>query len=321
MANLIDVARELGTDKECLAYLEKVRWPSGVACLNCGSLKVSKAVSTVKNRVTGKVSKKRYVYDCLEPQCRHQFTATTGTLFHDSHLPLPKWFMAVALFIDAKKSVSAMQMQRHLGVSYRTAWYLCHRIRKAMEAKGGSGFFTGVVEVDETFIGGKYDKRRKSIENAYDKQAVMGIIERGKGGKPSTVRAFPIPHTGKGILNPAIRANVSMDAKMVCTDQYVSYQSLARDGYRHQTVNHIKLEWVRPSQVGLIHTNNIESFWSLFNRGLVGSFHQVSRKHLARYLDEFTYRSNNRHSDLFSLTMGDLIERPALTYRNLIASE
>src|SRR6266545_7465075 len=133
MASLIDIAKDLGTEEQCLAYLENVRWGSGLACLSCGSDRVSRVVSMVKNRKTGAVSKKRYVYNCLEPMCKHQFTATTGTLFHDTHLPLPLWFHAIAIYCNAKKSVSAMQLQRDLGIkSYRTAWYLGHRIRKAM---------------------------------------------------------------------------------------------------------------------------------------------------------------------------------------------
>src|SRR5262245_6752767 len=134
MTSLIDVARDFASEDACLDYLEAQRWPGGVACLNCGSLKVGRSVSTVKNRKTGKVVKTRRVYDCLEAECGHQFSVTTGTIFHDSHLPLSKWFLAVALFINAKKSLSALQLQRDLGIgSYRTAWYLAHRIRHAME--------------------------------------------------------------------------------------------------------------------------------------------------------------------------------------------
>ncbi len=162
MANLIDVTRQFGTEEACLAYLEAMRWPSGLACLKCGSVKVVKTVSTVKARrdrkggtKKGDTIGKRFVYDCLETECRHQFTATTGTILHDTHLPLPLWFMAVALMCDGKKSISALQLQRSLGIgSYRTAWYLAHRIRKAM-AEGDPAPFDGTVEADETFIGGK----------------------------------------------------------------------------------------------------------------------------------------------------------------------
>jgi Transposase zinc-ribbon domain len=124
---LIDVHRQFNTDDKCLDYLEAMRWPSGVACIACGSLKVSRITREAKSK-----NKRTRIYQCLEPQCKHQFSPTAGTIFHDSHLPLQKWFFAIVLICEAKKGVSACQMQRHLGVNYRTAWHLCHRIRKAM---------------------------------------------------------------------------------------------------------------------------------------------------------------------------------------------
>ena len=312
MANLIDVVKEFRTEEACLAYLTQLRWPGGVACLKCGSEYVSKLFAAKGRRGTVR----RPLYQCLEPLCKHQFTATTGTLFHDSHLPLVKWFLAVAIVTNAKKSVSAKQMERDLGVSYRTAWYLNHRIRKAMEETGGA-LFSGIVEVDETFIGGRYDKRRKRAPHA--KPVVMGFVQRGKGGKPSQVRAFPVAGTGKGHLNPPVHANVSPDVTMLCSDENPSYRSLSREGFPHETVNHIKLEWIHPSQLGLAHTNNIENFWSLFKRGLVGSFHKVSAKHLFRYLNEFQYRFNGRDHDLFKPTLANLVDKPKMTYRKLVS--
>jgi transposase-like protein len=315
MANLIDVAKEFRTDEDCLAYLTKLRWPGGVACLKCGSDHVSRAFGAKGRRGTAR----RQLFQCLEPACKHQFTATTGTLFHDSHLPLTKWFAAVAIITNAKKSVSAKQMERDLGVSYRTAWYLNHRIRKAMEETGGAGLMSGIVEVDETYIGGRYDKRRHRDRN--QKQPVMGFIQRGKGGEPSQVRAFPIQGVGKTTLDGKVRAHVSPDATMVCTDSNPGYGSLGRGGFRHHAVNHIALEWVRPSQIGLVHTNSIENFWSLFKRGLVGSFHKVSVKHLHRYLGEFEYRFNGRRHDLFQPVLANLVGRAKMPYRKLVVNE
>jgi transposase-like protein len=307
--NLIDVARAFDTEDKCWDYLEKMRWPSGVACVKCGSTHVSKFTGK------GKTGKARRLYECMEKECSHQFSPTSGTIFHDSHLPLSKWFLAISLYCDGKKSVSALQLQRHLGLgSYRTAWHLGHRIRKAIEQS--SDFFSGVVEIDETFIGGRYDKRRK--RGQHDKQAVMGFVQRGKGGKPSKVRAFPVAGTGKGQLNPPVHANVSPDATMICTDENKSYHSLGREGFTHHTANHKRLEWIRPSQLGLVHTNSIENFWSLFKRGLVGSFHQVSRKHLDRYLDEFAFRFNRRDTDVFTATVERLVHGERLSYRALV---
>jgi transposase-like protein len=317
MANLIDVAREFGTEEQCLAYLEAARWPSGLACLKCGSVKVAKTISTVRNRKTGQVSKTRHLYDCLEPECGFQFSATTGTIFHDSHLPLTKWFLAIALMCDAKKSVSALQLQRSLGIgSYRTAWYLAHRIRAAMEQDGG--MFSGSVEADEMFVGGRYDKRRKRAP--HDKQAVAGVLQRGTADRSSKVKAFPIPTPSKMILTGVIRDNVSTDADLLCTDEWRGYKAVGREYKRHEVINHIKLEYARRSGNDLITTNGIENFWSLFKRGLVGQFHSVSVKHLRRYLDEFTFRFNNRDSaDLFNLTVTRMLAAIGLPYKELVS--
>ena len=181
---LIDVQREFATEEQCLAYLEAMRWPDGVRCLKCGLDRISKFVTKRSKRSKPYISKRtgeakehtirsRYLYQCLDSECGFQFSATTGTIFNDTHLPLPQWLMAVALMVNAKKGLSAKQMERDLGVSYPTAWYLCHRIRKAME-EGQPGLLTGTVEADETYVGGKYDRRRKRAP--YEKQRVIGFV-------------------------------------------------------------------------------------------------------------------------------------------------
>lgn len=158
--NLIDVAQELATDEQCLAFLEKQRWPDGIVrCPTCGNDQISKITRKVSEKTK---NKRAQVYQCLEKTCKQQFSATNGSIFHDSHLPLHKWFMAIALIVDAKKGISAKQVQEHLGIgSYKTAWYVCHRIRKAMVESestpmGGAGV---VVEIDETYIGGTAVRR------------------------------------------------------------------------------------------------------------------------------------------------------------------
>src|SRR5579884_3993222 len=170
MMKLIDLPAAFGTDEQCLAYLEHKRWPNGVRCPICGADKVSKITRKSKTK-----NKRAQLYQCLEPSCKQQFSATSGTIFHDSHLPLTKWFMAVAMIADAKKGVSAKQLQRHLGIgSYRTAWYLAHRIRKAMEESEGS-LLAGTVEIDETYIGGKINKRGRTRAIDGGKEVVIGI--------------------------------------------------------------------------------------------------------------------------------------------------
>lgn len=311
MPTLIDVAQQFSDEESCLAYLEGVRWPTGVRCLACGSNKVSKTVSAIKNRRTGLVSKKRYLYQCIEKTCQHQFTATTGTIFHDTHLPLPKWFLAIALLCDAKKSVSAKQLQRHIGGSYKTAWHLNHRIRKAMEEGSDVPFF-GVVEMDETYVTGEYDPRRKRAR--YESQGVVGFVQRPYGGKVSKVRAFPLAKSNKKNLLRVVRENVHEDAKLY-TDQAPTYKAFD-ETYLRYIVNHSNEEWVR----GDVHTNSIEGFWSLFKRGLVGSFHAVSIKHLARYLSEFSYRYNNRDArNLFGKTVYQLVRGKRLSFAELVS--
>jgi hypothetical protein len=171
---LIDVTRQFNTQDKCLDYLEAMRWPSGIACIECGSLKVSKIVREAKGR-----NKQTRIYQCLEKECGHQFSATAGTIFHDSHLPLQKWFLAIALICEAKKGVSACQMQRHLGVNYRTAWHLCHRIRKAM----AQTFILDAAEVeaDETYVGSRIRRPRHARPRTKPDDVVLGMVERGSG--------------------------------------------------------------------------------------------------------------------------------------------
>jgi len=324
--SIIDVKTKFGTTEQCVAYLEKMRWPDGVRCLVCGGSKISKFVTneTTRERTNRKgVTKEvrvpaRHLYTCLEPTCGFQFSPTAGTIFHDTHLPLEKWFQAVALMCNAKKGLSAKQMERDLGVTYRTAWYLNHRIRKAME-DGAPGLLTGVVEADEYYHGGVYDKRRK--RERHQTQPVFGAIQRSKNGETSKVRSFPIPTNSSTIITAALKNTISTDADLFITDE-ASWYKKAGKPYRHETINHIRLEYVRKGDPRSIHTNSIENFWSLFNRGVVGSFHKVSVKHLRRYLDEFTFRFNNRKAeDLFGLVMLNLVIAAGIKYADLVKNE
>jgi ISXO2-like transposase domain/Transposase zinc-ribbon domain len=207
--SVIDIVADFPDEKACHEYMEKMRWPEGVRCVTCGCDHVSKFTSSSKKQTV------RYLYQCLEPTCKQQFTVTAGTIMHDSHLPLRTWFLAVALTCNAKKGLSAMQMQRDLGIgSYRTAWYLNHRIRKAMEE--GISVFSGVVEADETYVGGKYDTRRK--REKYAKTPVFGALQRGREGETSKVQAFPIRHNSTDIIASAVHETISKRSILV-TDQ------------------------------------------------------------------------------------------------------
>ncbi len=309
--NLIDINRDFSTEDKCLAYLEQLRWPSGLACLKCGSVKVKKLTIAKKSKKQTKRGESRWIYQCLEQPCRHQFSVTSGTIFHDSHLPLKVWFTAIALICNAKKSLSALQLQRDLGIgSYRTAWYLGHRIRKAM-AEMGQDKLTGTIEADETFVGGKFTPR--SIRPRHKKQGVMGLAQRG--GK---VEARMIPDRTADILLGVIKERVSKKARVI-TDEFASYKPLRHSHPNHQTVNHIDGEYFRLPDV---HTNTIENFWSLLKRGIVGQFHKVSIKHLERYLAEFTFRFNQRRNDgICELTLQRLLNQIQLPYKKLTASQ
>jgi transposase-like protein len=309
--NLIDVSVQFATDEQCLDYLEQTRWPEGVRCPTCGNDKISRIERQSKTK-----NKRTRIYQCLESSCKQQFTATAGTIFNDSHLPLRKWFMAVALITDAKKGMSAKQLQRHLKVNYRTAWHLAHRIREAMTEPDGVPL-TGTVEIDETYVGGKTRNRDGSGRSIRykNKDAVIGMIERG--GK------LRFRHLCKGapnskLIREIISAELSSSVERIVTDESALYP-LALEGInaKHDAICH-KYEYVR----GDVHTNTIESAFSLLKRGIVGSFHQVSIKHLHRYLSEFEFRFNRRDDgDLFEQTLRRMSTVGALRYTELTGRE
>jgi len=336
--NLIDVSTKLQTEDQCLDFIEKVRWPDGkIRCVRCGNDKVSRITRTVNPSITRtekKQNKRTRLYACLESTCKHRFTPTVGTLFHDSHLPLAKWFAAVALIVHAKKGMSAKQVQRHLGVNYRTAWYMGHRIRKAMASgegimskpePGSSGprvnviiprKLSGTVEIDETYIGGKtIRKKERGTQKSYQrKAAVVGMIERGGELR---LRHVGTGNTTAAQVRPLLHELVDRNVDRVMTDESTIYP-FAFDGYcasKHETIAH-KYEYVR----GDVHTNTIESAFSLFKRGVTGSFHRVSHKHLHRYLSEFEYRFNRRTAPaIFGETVANLVSTKPMEYRTLVA--
>jgi hypothetical protein len=311
--NLIDVTKQFGTEEQCLAYLEAMRWPDGVRCPTCGDNRISKITrkSTTKNV-------RKSLYQCLEPTCKQQFSATSGTIFNDSHLPLNKWFMALAIVVDAKKGMSANQLKEHLGIgSYRTAWYMAHRIRKAMEDNGGAGL-KGIVEVDETYIGGKSKRRGGAARNqkARNEKFDMVISMRERKGR---VKFVHIPDGKAASIGSAVDKHIDPKVKRIITDGAAVYNFALHHRFRpkHQAVNH-NVQWIVPGTD--IHTNTVESSFSLLKRGLIGSFHRVSIKHLHRYLSEFEFRFNVRKAnDRFSDALRRMLGIPPMPYVELIA--
>jgi transposase-like protein len=301
---LIDITKQFTTDDKCLDYIEKMRWPNGVCCVHCGVLNVSKITREAKGR-----NKRTRIYQCLEKECGKQFSATSGTIFNDSHLPLTKWFMAIAMICEAKKGMSAKQLERHLGVNYRTAWYLAHRIREAMQE---GGLLTGVVEADETYLAPKKPRKGKPYVKKEKHDVVLGMIERG-----GRLRMVPIRDTKREIIEPVFEKNISPDATLH-TDEHATYFILGKEKFAaHRIINHSKTY-----AIGDLHTNTIENAFSLLKRGVYGTFHKVSIKHLGRYCNEFSYRFNRRGEQLqmFDATLKNLTRGKVLPYSTLTAS-
>jgi transposase-like protein len=284
---------DFDTDAECRALLERLRWPNGVRCVRCDSERISRITT-------------RKQYACIA--CQHRFSVTSGTVLNDSHLALPKWFMAVLLMCEAKKGLSSNQLMRTLGVAKKTAWYLNHRIREAMRTEGAEPL-TGTIEVDETYIGGK--RRTGKGKWRKNKAMVMAALERGGDIRITSGRT-----PNREILHGFIREHAP-NPQRIMTDEYAAYIGIADGDTTHETVQHSKEEYVR----GDVYTNSVEGAFGLFKRSVVGSFHQISHKHLDRYLDEFEFKFNNRKNGyLFRDTLTRLVTAKALPYEKLTAS-
>src|SRR6267143_4252021 len=301
---LIDVTGQFNTEVKCLGYIERMRWPNGeLGCVHCGEVgRVSKIT-----REAGK-NKRTRIYQCLA--CGKQFSATSGTIFNDTHLPLAKWFLAIAMICEAKKGISAKQLERHLGVNYRTAWHLAHRIREAMKE---GGFLTGVVEADETYLTPKKPRKGKPYVKKESRDVVLGMIERG--GK---LRLVPMKNAKMETIEPIMEEHIGADATLQ-TDESALYQIIGKRRFpgRHRTINHSV-----SYGVGDLHTNTVENAFSLLKRGVYGTFHKVSIKHLGRYCEEFSFRFNRRNSQkqLFDATLKGLVKETALPFKTLTAS-
>lgn len=295
--NLVDIHTMFPTDEKCRELLVRLRWPEGPRCPRCKMDAVE-------------LETDKQLFYCKD--CDYQFSVLSGTIFNDTHLPLFKWFAATMLVVEAKKGISACQVQRTLGMSYKTAWYLCHRIRKAMAATE-KPMLDGTVELDETYVGGRNLGKGK-IARWDNKQVVVGIRKRN-----GDLRFFHAADAKSGTLAQFIRDHISEDVDVIITDDYSSHPvAMKKAGVKkpHKTINHSKKVYV----MGDIHTNTVESAFSLLKRGIMGTWHKVSAKHLPAYLEEMEFRFNRRkRGDLFLDTLRHMVTTDPLTFARLTA--
>jgi len=273
------------TEDEARHYLEGIRWPNGPVCAHCGSTEVTK--------LQGKATRPG-VYKCKSKECRKKFTVTVNTIFEKSHIAIRNWAMAFHLMCASKKGISAHQLHRMIGITYKSAWFMCHRIRHAM-TEGMDKPMTGVVEADETYVGGKprYHKRRdqqKEMGRATPKAPVLVLVERD-----GRAVCRPVADVSTEELRKHVVENVSPEAKFM-TDEWPAYNRIGRSMIGgHYQVNHGKKEYARMSPDGTnVNTNTAESFFALLKRGHYGTFHKMSKHHLHRYCTEFAFRWTRR---------------------------
>ena len=295
--SLPELMQKFNCDSQCRAYLEELRWPDGPVCPKCDSTDIA--------RVGGREE----VLRCKA--CEHQFTVTVGTIFHDSHLPLTKWYLATYLICESKKGISALQLQRVLGIGgYKTAWYLCHRIREAMaRANNGEPKLSGKIEIDDTWIGG--ENKGRGVHNAREnKTLVVGVTERG-----GRLRMVVVPDLTSETIGKVVHRYVSKKIEMIVSDEFSAYLPAIGPTYKWK---YSRIKHAETYVMGDIHTNSIENRFSLLKRGIIGSGHKISVKHLQRYLEEVSFRFGQRENPaLFSLTLSNLVNTDPLTFKQL----
>jgi transposase-like protein len=278
------------TEDQARETFERIRWPNGPTCPHCGSVEnIIKFRPIVERPESAKHQQARPgVWKCNA--CGGQFTVTVNTVMESSHIPMRLWLMAFTIMCSAKKGISALQMQRQLGIgSYRTAWFLCHRIREAKKREPLAGLLSGTVEVDETYVGGKPRKEagapKATRGRGTKKVPVVALVERG-----GRVRARKIVRVDGATLKGAIRENVDRKARIM-TDEWAAYRGIGAEFEGgHEVVTHSAGEYAR----GDATTNTVESYFALLKRGVTGSFHHISKQHLDRYLAEFSFRWDHR---------------------------
>lgn len=283
--NLITLAQKYADEDTARALLESMLWPNGPVCPHCRN-HTEKPIYKLEANTGSNAPVRKGVYKC--GACREQFSVTVGTVFEGSHIPIGKWLMAIFILCSSKKSISANQLHRMLGVTYKTAWFMAHRIRFAMTPNHwAEPKLKGTVEVDETFVGPRSDTRNSKAS----KMAVVALVER-----EGPARVKVIASVTQKNLGAALHECVDKSA-IVNTDEHPAYRNPLKNWKAHHAVNHSKYEYHRQNDDGSVATtNSAESFFSLFKRGIVGSWHHVSHEHLPKYATEFAFRWTHRHT-------------------------
>ncbi len=326
--SIIDVIQYFSDEQRCLDYLIQMRWKGEIICPHCGCNKIYELKGKFKR------------YKCTDKECKKQFSATKGTIFENSQIPLQKWFTAIFLYGFHKKGISSCQLAKDIDVTQKTAWFMAQRIRHMLNT-GGSVELEGTIELDETFVGGKNKNRpyHKKVKNSQgrafiDKTPVMGMLQKEEAHtilrphkiipgklvkekvvtKPSELKAIAISDTSGKSLHPHILETVKKGS-IIISDEWRGYRGLNAT-YEHHIVDHTRGQYV--DEAG--HTSNtLEGAWSHLKRTIIGTYHQVSRKHLQRYVDEFVYRYNTRKitvQEILDNSMENINSR--LTYKQLV---
>jgi len=281
--NIVSIYEKYPTNDDCIAHIEKVKWGNAPFCPYCKS-----------TNATPRPQEKRYHCN----NCNTSFSVTVNTIFHHTHLPIQKWFLAISLILNAKKGLSARQLSRDLEVNKDTAWRISMKIREAMTQHEQRELLTGIVEADETYIGGKPRKgsgEKSKRGRGTKKTPVVGLAQRDGKVKAESFKNKPLSAKN---LTSLVRKNVNIAGAVLMTDEFKGYLGI------HKIMDHKVIDHTVWYVDGDIHTNTIESFWALLKRGIIGQYHKVSIQYLPKYIDEFCYRWNHRKDDsLFASTL------------------